>query len=217
MTRKKQYNKKPKSNYKRLEQKVNKVIKSYAPEKHKMDFTVCTDQPLSINGAGANNCLTRIDAGDTYSQRTGRQIFVKGLSLNGILRINPSATPCELCAVRICVVQDLQNTPDLTIVNIADVLQNVGDSRIIKSPLNASTAGRYKILMNKVFYIDNITRQQHFFSMYKKLSTKVYYNGASANDMQKNQIYVFAVTDGVTVGKDNPELTLSSRIYYFDN
>lgn len=184
-------------------------------EKKKFDRTVGATE-LSLSGAGTSNTFCGIAEGTTESTRNGNSIRIKGVRFMAVIR-NASESPQPACMVRVMIVQDTQTISDNSLTTLADILENTGDSSVITSGLNSATVGRYKILYNRVFYLDNLTKPQHKVVKYIPLDHKIRYNGSTASDIQKNNVFYFTFCNTVSGTYNNPAIEIDTRTYFYDN
>lgn len=164
---------------------------------------------------GYADSFVSIAQSDTEAGRTGNSVLIKAVRLQAMVRINTS-TPNPCTYVRIIILRDTQEITDLLYPAIDDVLESVADSSIIRSPLNAQTVGRYTILADTSFPIDTYHPQKSY-SVYCPVMKHTRYNGASTTDIQRGNIFFYVLTDGVTVGLNNPTCDVNTRTYYHDN
>jgi len=171
--------------------------------------------PLLPDITGFGGTFVDIAVGDSDAGRTGNSILVKAVRLDALVRIN-TTTPNTATYCRIMVVRDTQEVSDLSQPAISDVLENVSDSGIIRSPLNSQTVGRYQVLSDAVFPIDTYHPQKSY-SVYCPVMKHVRFNGTSSSDIQRGNIFFYVINDGVSVGLNNPTCDLNFRTYYHDN
>lgn len=153
--------------------------------------------------------LVGIGQGDDENQRQGNSILARYLHLRFDITIHASATNTFLRMVLVC---DKQQTAD-TSPTFSDIFDTSTVSAVI-GPLNKNTVGRYSIMFDRVFKLDNQAHPNIFKKMYFKLYRHVRYNGTATTDVQKNGMWLFYVSNEAT---NTPTLTLQSRIGYHDN
>ncbi|WP_445779127.1 hypothetical protein, partial [Shewanella sp.] len=116
---------------------------------------------LKTNGLGASVTpsssgsiihVTAITEGDTEQQRNGNSIFAKSLRAHFNLICNGSATATML---RIILFWDNQQIEDTSPI-VADVLESTDPL----SHINHASYGRFKVLYDRNFTLDNVTNKQ---------------------------------------------------------
>lgn len=184
-------------------------------EKKKFDRSVGATE-LALTGSGTSNTFCGIAEGTSDNTRNGNSIRCKGVRFMAVIR-NASVDPQPTCMVRVMIVLDTQTISDNSLTTLADILENTGDSSVITSGLNSATAGRYKILYNRVFLLDNLTKPQHKVVKYIPLDHHVRYNGSTGSDIQKGNVFYFTFCNGVTGVYNNPSIEIDTRTYFYDN
>lgn len=154
------------------------------------------------------NLLTGIPIGDSDEDRTGNSVLLRYLNVRAIFKSQDYTKPGF---IRVIVFRDTQQASD-TAPDLTDVLQFITPT----SYLNPDTVGRYTILRDKLFTLNQYRPQVQF---NYTLSTRAHlrFNGPLASDVQKDHIYmaVFATT---TFGTSlNPFMDIATRISYHDN
>jgi len=82
------------------------------------------------------------------------------------------------------------------------------------SALNSNQSGRFKILKNWFFTIDNAKNKTRVIDYYSKLWHHVKFNGTLGGDIQKGGIYLFFLSDQPT---NTPTIYYNCKIGYHDN
>lgn len=158
-----------------------------------------------ISSSGYVQPLCSIAQGDTTGARTGNSILVRNL----LLRIRWSKDGAASTTVgRFILFQDKQQVGDTTPA-VTDILEAAD----VDSPLNLSSSGRFKVLMNKTINLTTYNPIYHK-ETYRKLYTHVRYNGTGATDYQKGGLYLLFISDQPT---NTPAVDLYARLGYHDN
>lgn len=183
-------------------------------EKHKMEFSDITGSAISNTSTVYH--LTGVSQDDSDSGRTGNSILVRGLKVGYTIRVNTSSPATSSC-VRVIVLMDTQQLSDTQpLANLTGLLEYPSGVRVVESPLDSTTVGRFKILLDKKHYIDTVQNVQAIYNTYIPMQSHIRYNGNGAGDIQKNGIYAFVFCDTAVSG--NPLLvSLVSRLYFYDN
>lgn len=164
------------------------------------------------SGPAYMNHLTGIPVGDDDSERTGNSVLLRYLNVRAIFKTSFS-TPdlVQPGFIRVIVFRDTQQASDTSPV-LTDVLQFLTPT----SYLNPDTVGRYTILRDKLFQLNN-DRPYAQFNYTLSTRSHLRFNGPLSSDVQKDHIYmaIFA-TDSFGVGL-NPQMDIATRISYHDN
>lgn len=154
--------------------------------------------------------VTAIGQADNVSGRTGNSILVKSLSANGYMYINASQTTNT--RVMLALVLDKQQISDTTPA-ITDIFNSQTDPHTL---LNTNNLGRFTILMRKQYTLDSNTAGNNARSLkfFKRLNFHVRYNGTTANDLQKNGIFLVMITSESSL---YPSISYNTRLNYHDN
>jgi len=175
-------------------------------ERHITDTSPCYSGTVTSAFLGQTSHLTNVTTGDLNSNRTGLSILAKSMHLKGFITWN---TNTAAAAQRVCLmlVQDLQQ--------ISDGSPAWSDfySGDINSFPNKNSAGRFKVL-SKRFYNYDHDKAEIPVNMYVKLNCHVKYNGINDWDIQKNGIFLIAISNHPTFA---PSMALNSRFTFYDN
>lgn len=174
-------------------------------EMYKAEFSLNTVASTSTTTQN----LTAIAQGDNDGQRSGNSILLRYIYIRFFLTVHASATNSF---VRFLLVCDKQQQGDTT-PQLADIIDTTTLDPIM-GPLQKTEVGRFSILMDKVFVLDNISRPNVFKKIYMKCYKHIRYNGTASSDIQKNGIFLFIYCNEAT---NTPTLKLESRVGYHDN
>lgn len=173
-------------------------------EKKKYDASTT----LSVANAGASYAhLNAIAQGDGNGSRDGNSILMHSLSARFTVKQHASATMSQ---VRIILLQDSQQVGDTTpgwstIFNDTDV----------NAFLHAQTGvGRFTILASRIVSLQSNGKQVQNLSLNLRLNKHARFNGTAATDIQKNGIYLFAISDEAT---NTPTVEYHTRLNFYDN
>lgn len=153
--------------------------------------------------------LTNISQGDNDGSRSGNSILVKKITYNVSYNINASASNTWIREVILIDRQQISDTPP----TYSDVF-DVSGTTVIAALLNKATLGRFTILRDRIFTLNNNGKQllNRKGSIY--VNKHVRYNGTTGADIQKNGIYVMYVSNETT---NAPQVTSVFRVFYHDN
>ena len=107
-------------------------------------------------------------------------------------------------------VRDKQQISD-TAPAITDVFTSDTDPHTM---LNANRLGRFDLLKRWNYTVDSHTSSSVNFNYFTKRSFHVRYNGPTANDIEKNGLYLVIITSD---GTNYPTISINSRISWHDN
>ncbi len=170
------------------------------------------DTTVTLGAAQSNiTQLNAIAQDDTLSGRTGNSILCKSLTLKGSMQINSSVTANTRIAIFL--IQDTQQVSDSN-PTLADIFTSPTDPHTL---LNINSQGRYKIMKRWNYWLTPASggkpiAQLDFYKEFQMLHTR--YNGTSANDIQKNGLYLAYITSEST---NFPNISINSRFAYHDN
>lgn len=165
-------------------------------------------------GAVVTSLCGIAEGDDTASQRNGRSILAKYLSVKATFNANSTATRNRL---RWLIVLDKDQNG--TVPTIGDVLQDVSSTmNAITSPLEVDVSqGRYVILHDEIITTCiNGGNAMVTKSLYKPIGAHIKYIGTdgSTASQGKNSIYNMWFSDDNVNG---PTCMLQSRLRYYDN
>lgn len=168
------------------------------------DYTASAN--FDFNGAMYN--ITSIAGGSGENQRNGNSIFVRYITLRGIIAANTSVA-YNTCRMIVFIDKDSSGA----VPTAADLLATTGTGYAPIAPLNDDNRKRYKVLTSKTMSLSPSDYNLPFKS-YIPIRHHVRYNSPTFNDYDKGQIYVLFISDQNTAV---PLFTLYSRVAYHDN
>lgn len=199
--KKKRYNKKKSVGVRAL-RKVNYLTKVVKPEKKFKDF-VSTGFTIGTSPVVYNLC--DVTGGSAVNERVGNKLTPRFLF--GRFEFVSSPTPAYVF-IRMIVIQDLQQVAASTPA-MSDVLQTV-DTR---SSLKIANKGRFKILKDKLFGMNNTTRNFVSFKCNVKLNGVLQYTDSTGTNIQHNGIYIMFLSSEPT---DSPLGSYNLRLSWTD-
>lgn len=166
------------------------------------------ESSTTFSNSGAMINLTEIAGGSGDAQRNGNSIFVRYITLRGIMAANTNAS-YNTCRMIVFIDKDTSGTTPTA----SDVLATTTTGFVPIAPLNDTNRARYKVLTSKLVLLSPSDYNEPFKS-YMNIRHHVRYNSATATDTDKGQIYCLFVSDQDTL---TPLYTLHSRVAYHDN
>lgn len=171
--------------------KVNYLTKVVKPEKKFKDF-VNIGFSIGVTPVVANLC--DVASGSAVNERIGNKLTPRFLF--GRFEFISDPTP-PYVFIRMIIIQDLQQVASSTPA-LSDVLQTV-DTR---SALKIANKGRFKILKDKLFGMNNTTRNFISFKCNVKLNGVLQYTDGTGTNIQHNGLYIMFLSSEPT----NPPL-----------
>lgn len=201
MPYKRRFNKSKKSRKSNVSKVAYKALALAKTTQKQIEYKFHQNQPSRVlTTTGAVDLITNIAEGDSSLTRTGLKISPTSLLMKIRIRhgdngLTPPILDPRGSLSRILVVRDLQQDAD-TPPTVADVL--VTGTVNVMAPYQRLIRNRFEILFDKCYKTNpNAANTVQYDSVYLKLSSNrpVYYNGTTANDIQKNGIYVLTMCD----------------------
>lgn len=202
--------------------------RTYRPEKKHCD-AVLTRNAMD-DSDGVIQAFCNVARGSSDQERDGNQILIRSLYMRGTIGLGgvsggaalDSTAPLAGTFVhtRLMLFIDLRQEPD-TVPVIADILAtSSGLPRVVESPLNIQgNPKRFKILYDRVFILNQVSKPSTRFKFFKKMAMTQYYNGTELTDISRNGVYLLTVSSAEPSQSANGKtsLTGNGRIRYIDN
>lgn len=153
--------------------------------------------------------INQIAQGDTSTDRNGKSILMKYISMRGIVYRN-SANQNE--TIRLMIVMDTSGQGTAPV--LSDILALTGSTGAPLSNLNKFANGRFKILWTRTFVVDNTTASQ-VFKAFIPIAKHVKFDGPNATDYQKNAMFLVGCSD--QTGANLPSYHAYIRQAFYDN
>lgn len=165
-----------------------------------------------IDSTGSVNLINGIARGDDINERTGREIILKSIQINGRIRSTAATGVTQIGRV-ICVYDRQTN-------GAAPAITDVLTSNSTTSARNLENRRRFKILMDKVFALSAAGQsgEQQEFRFYRRLRHPVTFNAGDAGtvaDIASGSLYILTLGEnapGATAGST----TMVSRVRFQD-
>lgn len=158
-------------------------------EKKHLDYNISQ----AITQAGSLTLMSNVSQGVGDTQRIGTKAYLLSMFCHFIFAQNPASTVDN---IRLMMIVDKQgyNSPVVT-----DVLEpgTVGGGLAPISQFNRNYMGRFRILFDKMFTLDNVNRQSIEFRKILRINVKSHYIGAGTTFM--NQVYLLHIGDNGNV------------------
>lgn len=185
---------------------AKRVYSMVDPERKYID----TDISQTIDSTGFVQCLVQLGQGDTAEQRTGNSIKLESLVFKGALSFD-TGTTSNNTFFRLIVLIDTSHQ------GVAPAITDVLDSSSTTSLLNLNNRGRFVILYDKLFTLNDY-RLSRQFQYYKKLNLHVRYSGTTNTvaSVGKNAIYMIGFST-IPGGLYPPSIVVRPRIKFYDN
>lgn len=163
--------------------------KRIAP-KPEMKIIDTVDTGFSIGSTAKIDLLCNVSQGTAVNTRVGTK--VNSMNILGRLEFihNPSAVATF---IRMFIFQDTQQVLATTPGSIS-ILQTT-DTR---SALNIQNRGRFKILKDELFSLNNFDKSSKEYKIYLKVPLPIQWSDNSGTNIQKNGLYVFFLSSDNT-------------------
>lgn len=172
-------------------------------------FKYDTTASLAVTTSGNMDLINDMAQGDGDNTRTGNSIYIRQVDIRGELVMDTDATSTT---VRLMLVCDTQQIGD-TAPGVGDVLDSALNTFSVYRPLNSDTVGRFNVLYARN-YILNPQRPSCLFRIFRKMRLHTRFNGIAATDIQRNGLYLLAISNEAT---NAPAVVYTCRVSYHDN
>lgn len=192
----------------RMARKLKNIVNA---EQKFLDRNI-TDSALVYNPSML--ILSTMIQGTDASQRTGISIKAASIYVRLSLYRNSSATT-TYDRLRVMLITDNDQDENGSYPLVSYLLQNVTQQTVLDSPLNITRAGRFNILYDKVYSLNNI-RPNINVSIYKKLNHHVRFSGSTdtASSIRQGHVYLLILSEA---SANHPGMTCQTRFRYYDN
>lgn len=150
--------------------------------------------------------LTALAQGDNDPGRTGNSIFAKALVLRLSLNIGAAATQSW---VRVVLLWDNQQ-----IAGTVPAFNDVFEGNNIYDVMNKTHLGRFSILLDKTFVLDNVSCKAIQYNKYFTFAKHIRYYGANSTNIEKNGLYLMYVSSEAV---NTAVVSANVRMDYHDN
>lgn len=165
----------------------------------------------AVNYTGAINLVSGVTAGDDVNQRSGNSILARSLYVNYDATVNLTSGGGASQILRKIIFMDCDNqgvTP-----TTSDVLQTVGTTNAVNSPLNVDNVKRFRILYDKKHVLNGQGTERIQVKKYIPLYKHMRFSGTGANILE-NAIYELNISD---VNVNDPTVQSYYRLGFYDN
>lgn len=161
-------------------------------------------------------CTTNPEQGVTTVTRIGISLKADSIYINyNILRKATATNVCD--RVRLIVYIDTMQDENSQNPQISDVLSDVTLPYIVNSPLKIRRAGRFTILHDRVYILNDIKPNANG-KIYRKLNHHVKFvdDGTTAAYLNQGHIWYCVICDS-NAAEINPSALVQTRFRYYDN
>lgn len=193
-----------------VDKKVNRIWKSISSrvEKKFYPFTDADEDMLSTNSFVS---IFQMTTGDNQSNRTGKKITYKSVSLRYHIAIPSQLTGRFVC--RVMLVMDHQTNAAIPL-KATLLLQGA----LITQAAYVSGQKRYSVLLDRTYAVDDIATPIIVEKIYRKLRGNCYFNEANngtIEDIKKNSLYFLYISSSSSEG-NVPQITYNIVTRYTD-
>lgn len=169
------------------------------------------DQPSVVvqDAVNYSAMLSTVPRGPSSVERVGNKYANKYLDIRGQVVRNGAGPNSQ--SLRIAVVVDLQQISDDLALTWAEVY-----GTDFNSHMNVETAGRFKILRDKIYTVSasgDSMKPFHMFIPLKGMTTR--FNGPNLGDIETRGIFIIALAD-TDCGVNGPNLIYKARLGFTD-
>lgn len=191
---------------------VTKIVKKVETKSSEKKF-YDTDRLGSISTAGqVFSCLNGLAQGVTNVNRIGDKIQLTSFQVRGIVTAGDSYN-----FMRFILFQWASDANTASPI-VTDVLDGaaISSGSGITAPYNMETSGTYKVIKDKVYYVDQDNNQAKFFKFKtRKISQKMLKFSPSGNRPFKGEMFVIVISDSSAA--THPSIEFITRTYFIDN
>jgi len=200
-----------------LKKRVSKLEARSASEVKAFDTY---EAQFNLSSAGLSlhvNCVTDMAQNDLRYGREGDQVKAHSLHFRGQLNYVEGGTDA---IVRLAILQVRDNsgivpTNNTSATDETDVWAYHANTQLAAlAPLRWHNRKSWKVLANWIIAGDPTDLDSVIIDRYIKLDTPIFYSGASATDLRKNNIYVVGFS---STPSNMPTLVYTTRFKYYDN
>ncbi len=193
----------------KLDKKVNKVARRAVTGEKKYFEQNFQGNPDNLTGVIID--LNDMAQGLTDITRVGNRTALDSIDI----RLTYTGALTDDCFCRMILLQDKQvNGANITLANLLEF--SAIDQQII-SGIEKNFSKRIKVLWNKVISLNTVTNTNRFVKKFKKLKINTQYSGIGAGvaNIMSNSLTLY-VFSNILIANNPPQLTVSTRLRYFD-
>ncbi len=200
------FNRKPRRRFRRRPQRsfvrrVKKVIQSSAENKFLDDSVSDTSLINTDSNSLQNGMALQVPQGDSENERLGNKLHAKGMTMRILMTTTVSAS------VRFLLIK----TP----VFDAGLDFNTPFAAVgVNGQLPRNTEGKYQVLWDRVYNIDNDSKGSIAIKRYQKINAKMEYISSSTAAPIRNNLLLFVLTNNSTASAI--VVALDTRLHYSD-
>lgn len=162
---------------------------------------------VTVPFTGVINSISSVPQGDGASSRDGNKIRVKSIyGKFAYSTINANTN------MRMLIIQD--NSPDGTPPTFGEVLDDPSPPNAITSALNIANTARFKVILDKRFYVTQTAGQRPIYNMqfYRKCNIPIAFQGSGADSESNSELFLMQISDAAI---DGPLVTSYLRLRFY--
>lgn len=191
----------------RLKKEVS-MLKARTKEETKYHEDISNiGMPTNIgNTIIVQNCMNQIAQGTDENQRIGNTIYIKRITVRGIVKANSAMTAvCDV--VRFIIWVDTKNLGANP--GTGTLLENTNPY----SGINSDSSERFWVLHSELFHVDKVMSTGHEINTSIKCGFQARYTSNAADSFSTNAVYYGFLSDSAA---NNPQFILEWRVSYTD-
>lgn len=169
-------------------------------------FTATYSANINPTNSGTMLSLNQLATGDGNGARTGNSVFMR--RINAHFTVVNNVTAGQVFHRWILFIDNQQ------IGDTAPTATDILESADVRSSLNSTTAGRFKILKNWEFCTSQIKGDTRVIKFFRDIRHHVRFNGTASTDIQKGGIYLLFMSNQST---NTPSVSYNIKTSYHDN
>ncbi len=184
-----------------FQNRVKRVIMNQAENKF-LDDSVTDTSLIDTDATSLQNGIAiQVPQGDGENSRDGNKIRAKGITLRLLMTTTVSAS-VRFLLIKVPVFDSgLDFTTPFTAVGV-------------NGQLPRNTEGKYKVLWDRIYNIDNDSKGSVAIKRYQRLNCRMEYISASTAAPIRNNVLLFAFTENTSASAIT--VALDSRLHYAD-
>lgn len=174
-------------------------------EKKALDFT---GGAFTVGTTAVAGHLSIVGQGTAQNQRIGNSVYASAFAVNYYMYRHPTSVTVHM---RFVIVMDSQTQGDDTSLAWTEVFDNAS---ILAMKNRGSQRNRFTILYDKIHQMSASDIGFVHQKIFIKLNKTIEWNGSQSSDIQKNGIYLLALSDDDT---NKPAMDYYFRLYFTDS
>jgi len=194
---------KKKRNYKKKNYKKKSAVQKQIDKNLDFKYLLTAVSAQTVSTSIGSTLLTSIAQGDTSSNRTGNNIDVRSIQIQGYVTYADTTN-----ILRIFLVQEMQYN---VISTLSSMFLNPSDVTGIR---DAEYMKMFKVHKEWKFYLTSQNKPQANITYYKRCDIKLKYNGSAGSNGIINRLWLVYISDSGTV--THPTINATVKVSFTD-